>query len=1250
MFLHSLPIKNTVGSFASGAIDVHKKIQPELVSFKKAMKITITRLVACFAGGALCSTLIANPPLLLAEPGARQTLQGHVPQLIAGLRPLRPLEATNRLRLAIGLPMRDKTGADALMQQLYDPASPNFHHFLTQPEFVQRFGPTEADYQALQAFATANHLTVKTTHSNRLLLDVEGSVADIEKTFGVNLQVYQHPTEARQFFAPDKEPSLDLAIPVLHISGLDNFVKPRPTLIRRAPAAKAPNAAPNFGSGFGGSYWGRDFRNAYAPGVTLTGAGQTVGLLEFESGFIQSDITNYEGLAGLPNIPVNPVLIDGYDGSPGDGNDEVSLDIEMAVSMAPGLTGINVYEGDFTDDILSQMTADTGVKQFSASWTYGTDAESDVLYHELGLQGQSFFNSSGDGDADVGAVLTPTDDTNITVVGGTTLYTSGPAGIWTGEKVWNWGGGSGSTGGISTVVPIPPWQKGISTNANKGSTTFRNLPDVAMTADNVFVVSGGGEEGVFGGTSCATPLWAAFTALINQQGVMTGFGTQGFMNPAIYNIGKGPAATYNACFHDTVAGNNTSSSSPSLFYAVPGYDLCTGWGSPTGQPLIDTLAPDALVIVGTGLIASGFTGGPFAPTSVSIVLSNNSASSLTWGAGSAATWLAVSSSGGTLSPGQSTSLTVSLGAGASALPPALYSPAVWITNVNNSVVHTVVNTLAVSATAEPGTYASTLLSYHPIAYWPLNETTPVPAADIASNSGSVGVPGVGLVLDGVKQGLKGIVNNCAGFSNPTLDVAAFTTRIEVNYVNALNPAGAFTVEFWANPNQSPNDYFCPVSSIDDNENDGNSREGWIFYEASGNQWVFRLGNASGYIAEPTGGTVTPGAWQHVVGVYTGSTASLYINGVLVAGPTTASGYLPNANTTVPLIIGATSLENRTFDGLVDEVAVYSGALSASVIAAHYAAATTNNAGYGAQILASHPLAYWRLDEPAFAGLPSGTLPVAFNLGSLGNQANGYYQPGAIIGVPGPTGPGFGASNTACYLPCDSFIDVPNGSFLNLTNALTVSAWVQTPATFGQNQSIVSLGAGSVQLTVNYLGRAAFVDGTQSFGTLQSPSVIDDNKWHHLVGVYNGANTESLYVDGNLAIQSTLATVKPISTGEDLFIGDDPDPFAIAFFNGNVDQVAIFASALDLNQIMWLYATGYNATDISGTAGPPASGSVNLSWVTVPGEVYLLEYTTNLSPANWITLEGPVSATSTNITFTDVPGTDQQRFYRAVLAP
>jgi uncharacterized repeat protein (TIGR01451 family) len=542
----------------------------------------------------------------------RRVLRGHLPRVVAEehLQPVGSLPGSTRMHLAIGLPLRNQEALNALLDQIYDPANPDYRHYLTPEQFTERFGPLEQDYQAVIAFAMSNGLTVTTTHPNRMVLDVEGTVADIERTLHTTLRVYRHPREARTFYAPDTEPSLDLAVPVLHISGLDDYSLPHPNLKAR-PFTQTANATPNTGSGPNGSYRGNDFRAAYLPGTLLTGAGQAVGLLQFD-GYFASDITTYEAQAGLLNVTLTNVPVDGGVSTPGSGNSEVALDIEMVISMAPGVSRIIVYEAPNPSpwvDLLSRMANDNLAKQLSCSWGGGgPDPTSEQVFRQMAAQGQSFFNASGDSDAFTGAISFPAESTNITQVGGTTLTTTGPSGSYISETVWNWGSGTGSSGGISTVYPIPTYQKGISMSANQGSTTMRNVPDVALTADNVYVVYNNGGSGIFGGTSCATPLWAAFTALMNQQAAAHSAPAVGFLNPAVYAIGKG--TNYTSSFHDITTGNNFSSSSPTKFSAVAGYDLCTGWGTPNGTNLINALVgPIALrpqiVAASSTLLAEG---------------------------------------------------------------------------------------------------------------------------------------------------------------------------------------------------------------------------------------------------------------------------------------------------------------------------------------------------------------------------------------------------------------------------------------------------------------------------------------------------------------------------------------------------------------------------------------------------------------------------------------------------------------------
>jgi len=534
-------------------------------------------------------------------------LRGHIPEAVTelNLQPVGRLPSTNRLHVAIGLPLRNQDALGALIKQIYDPASPQYHQYLTPEQFTEKFGPTKDDYAAVMDFATANRLAVTTTFRNRALLDVEGTVADVEKVLHLTMRLYRHPTEARMFYAPDTEPSLDLAVSVLHVGGLDNYSIPCPNFRRKQPGA-VPNITPNAGSGPGGSYMGNDFRAAYVPGVQLTGAGQAVGLLEFD-GYYTNDITYYEATNGLPNVTLTNVLIDGATGSPSGYGGEVedSLDIEMVISMAPGVSEVVLYMAPNPspwEDLMCQMANDNLAKQISCSWSSGgPDPTAEQALVQMAAQGQSFFTASGDDDAYgvagyTGSIPFPSDSTNITSVGGTTLSTTGPGGSYVSETVWNEGcsdyyrGGIGSGGGISTNYSIPPWQQGVSMALNQGSTTMRNIPDVALTAGNIYVRVDGGDEDL-SGTSFAAPLWAGLTALVNEQGALNGRNPVGFLNPALYAIGEG--INYTACFHDITTGSNGWYCSADLvstnFLSVTGYDLCTGWGTPTGSNLINAL-------------------------------------------------------------------------------------------------------------------------------------------------------------------------------------------------------------------------------------------------------------------------------------------------------------------------------------------------------------------------------------------------------------------------------------------------------------------------------------------------------------------------------------------------------------------------------------------------------------------------------------------------------------------------------------
>ena len=176
-----------------------------------------------------------------AQTAPREFLHGHVPAVASRLIPNGRLPATTNLFLTIGLPLRNEAALDELLRQLYDPGSANFHKFITPQEFTERFGPAEQDYQAVIHFAEANGLTVAGTHPNRVVLDVEGSVSDIERAFQITLRTFRHPTEPRDFFAPDTEPSVPADLRVVDVWGLSDFAPPHPlSHPARLPQGKPP--------------------------------------------------------------------------------------------------------------------------------------------------------------------------------------------------------------------------------------------------------------------------------------------------------------------------------------------------------------------------------------------------------------------------------------------------------------------------------------------------------------------------------------------------------------------------------------------------------------------------------------------------------------------------------------------------------------------------------------------------------------------------------------------------------------------------------------------------------------------------------------------------------------------------------------------------------------------------------------------------------------------------------------------------
>jgi subtilase family serine protease len=579
----SLPIKVLVSTSWSDLEDSKRVIQ---MAMRPGFQATAS------AVGLLALCLFPIP----AASKSSQTLHNHVRAAVTSGRAARigALAGGQRMTMAIILRLRNQAELASLLKRLYDPSSPEYHHFLTVSEFTAQFSPTRRDYESVVKFARSKGFTVAHSPANRLLVHINGTVGQVNKAFHVSMTNYQHPTENRTFYSPDREPSLELSVPVAHIAGLNNFSIPRPKY-KRAPANFRRNA---LGSGPNGAYLGSDMRVAYYGGTALTGSGQSVGLLEFD-GYNLSDVT--ASFAGQSNsVAIHNVLIDGATaGSDGDDAEQV-LDIVQAASMAPGLSQIRVYiapgnsqigVGDV--DVFNQMATENIAKQLSCSWGWNPDdtAQLDPIFEEFAAQGQTLFVASGDAGAYTGSNATdnsyPAEDVNVVSVGGTDLTTNGAGGAWQSETAW-----SDSSGGpADDGFPIPSWQAGIANSSNQASSTVRNVPDVAMEAntDN-YACDQGTCSGDYGGTSFAAPRWAGFLALVNQQAVSNGNATLGFINPAIYSLGNGPS--YDSVFHDITSGNNNNGEGQS-YNAVVGYDLVTGWGSPNGQNLINALAPSS---------------------------------------------------------------------------------------------------------------------------------------------------------------------------------------------------------------------------------------------------------------------------------------------------------------------------------------------------------------------------------------------------------------------------------------------------------------------------------------------------------------------------------------------------------------------------------------------------------------------------------------------------------------------------------
>ena len=375
-------------------------------------------------------------------------------------------------------------------------------------------------------------------------------------------------------------------------------------LINKTKSAQSPLQN---GTGPDNGFSPNDIRKAYnLTTIPTTGKGQVVALVELD-GYTTSDILTYQQYYHLPAIPLENVLVDGFDGTPSGGSDsgsgEVTMDIEMVLAVAQGLEKIIVYEGpnDTKNGLLSvyqKIADDNRAKQISTSignpereiGKVALDAENQI-FMQMAAQGQTLFAASGDNGAyDTAAghslnVDDPASNPYVVGVGGTSLILD-VSQNYSSESVWNDGLASRGAGGggVSVVWPIPSYQIDVPGIA---STRFRNVPDVALNSDpdTGYSVYYDGQWREDGGTSAAAPLWAAYLALVNEQRVLDGKAVMGHMLPRLYALEA--TSSYLDDFHDITQGNNFH------YRAGPGYDNATGLGTINSNLFNDLIASDA---------------------------------------------------------------------------------------------------------------------------------------------------------------------------------------------------------------------------------------------------------------------------------------------------------------------------------------------------------------------------------------------------------------------------------------------------------------------------------------------------------------------------------------------------------------------------------------------------------------------------------------------------------------------------------
>src|SRR5580658_6799083 len=539
-----------------------------------------------------------STPKKLAIAGSERAPLAGAKEIVPA-NPNEKLDVTIRLRSRAG--KKPIVSADAFTKPIAK------RTILSRKEFEQSHGADPDSISRVEAFAREHKLTVKEKSAARRTVILTGTVAAMDQAFGVQLKEYQHPSGNYRGRTGAVQIPADLQDVIEGVFGLDNRPQAKPHFRRRRGQVGARAQSP------GVSYTPLQVATLYSYPTGVDGSGECIALIELGGGFNPTDLNNYWSQLNLTETPnVSAVSVgDGSNDPTGDPNGpdgEVMLDIEVSGSIAPGAK-IVAYFADNTDagflnaitTAVHDSTNNPSIVSISwggpeSSWTQQAMTSMDEAFQAAAAMGVTVCVAAGDDGSTDGVddglnhVDFPASSPNALACGGTELIASGNA--ITSETVWNeLANNEGATGGgISDVFPLPSWQTGagVPPSANPNHNVGRGVPDVSGDADPTtgYVTLVDGNPDVIGGTSAVAPLWAGLIALINE---IIGKPV-GFINPLLYQ----DASTADD-LNDITVGNNGA------YSAGPGWDACSGLGSPIGTQVAAALgAPESAQAKRTG--------------------------------------------------------------------------------------------------------------------------------------------------------------------------------------------------------------------------------------------------------------------------------------------------------------------------------------------------------------------------------------------------------------------------------------------------------------------------------------------------------------------------------------------------------------------------------------------------------------------------------------------------------------------------